>query len=422
MCILNAFCRFYRIHIAFFALLSVILSGCGQNPLTADPEIIPHPVTASSEPAVSALPIVPEQPVTSTPLPTLTPPTRPIYVVDPNDQGLLSNIFMIDPDAERIVWRLETRFLPEAALSPDGQRLYVVDSYRTRVTRGEQRDVLSIYDALSGELIIEDMPVQGRLQYKGWPSGAYPFIFTSDDGRQLYIGKYGDPDNGKTRLTIYDPKTLQLVNEVNWPSCGRRIRTLPEKWLCAITSTALENSPSAMTFSLDTFDPLQGTIVETLFSIADLPMAGVVPSAAESRLYVVTSDLTLLILDMQNGTILETTQLKQNTGWELVGDSMTLSPDGTRLYVGFDSGKDENSVFTDAISVYDATNWGLVTTVNLPNSINFFSLSTVGDQLYVVSPPGQNLTIYNTDTFQEIAVLNDLGGNPAAILAPSTTQ
>jgi len=401
-----------------------------QNPRTTDQEITPSTTTTSgSEPSLSAVPIVPEQPVTSTPLPTQPPPTRPIYVVDPNAyvvdpnaQRLLSNIFMLDPDTQQIIWKLETRFLPEAVLSPDGQFLYVADSYRTHVTRGEWVDALSVYSAHSGNLLMEDVPIQGRLLYKAWPSGAHPFIFLSDDGRQLYVGKYGDPDSSKILLSAYDPETLQLVYEVIWPPCSLRIQTMPDTWLCANTDIAPESPPSAMTFSLYAVDPRRGTIEETFFTNPNLLVAGMAASLDESLIYVVTNELALLTIDMKTGKIMETKPLKHTTGWELVGDSIVLSPDGTRLYLGFDSGRDEISIYTDMISIYDTNNWELLKTISLPNSINFFSLSAMGDQLYVISLTGRRLTIYDTDTYQEIAVIKDLGGSPSTILVPKATQ
>jgi len=105
-----------------------------------------------------------ESPVTATPLPTSFPAERPIYGIDAafSQQPILSRIFMIDPDWVRIVWTITTRYMPEAAFSPEGNRLFVADSYWTQVTRGDQQDVLSIYDAHNGELLVDDISIQKR--------------------------------------------------------------------------------------------------------------------------------------------------------------------------------------------------------------------------------------------------------------------
>jgi len=51
----------------------------------------------------------------------------------------------------------------------------------------------------------------------------------------------------------------------------------------------------------------------------------------------------------------------------------------------------------------------------LPRS-RIFPLSKAGDQLYVVSPFSRSLAIYNADSLQEQAVIEDLGVSPAIIL------
>jgi hypothetical protein len=163
-----------------------------------------------------------EAPVTATPVAALPLAERPIYLVDSSfsNRPLLSNIFMIDPDQARVVWSITTRYMPEATLSPDGKRLFVADSYWTEVTRGEQRDVLSVYDAHSGEVLIDDIPIQGRVIYKGMPSARNPYLFFSLDGEQLFLAKDGAPDISRLRLVVFNAHTLAFQDEGDWPACN----------------------------------------------------------------------------------------------------------------------------------------------------------------------------------------------------------
>jgi hypothetical protein len=344
--------------------LLIMTSGCGQLlPMDIQPA---GQQEGSREPALNGSTLLPqaEQPVTATPLPTQTP-MRPIYIVDSSfsqpQQERLSSIFMVDPDGLRIVWTIATRYMPEAVLSLDGKRLFVADSYWTQVTRGDQRDVLSVYDARSGELFIDDIPIQGRLLYKGMPSADHPYLFLSGDGRQLFVGKYGDPDIHQFRLAVFDTNTLQPLHEGNWPSCERRITDSYDRHACE---------------SLSSLDPLR-----------HLPWG----------------------------------KIEIPAGWRVSGDG-ALSPDGKWLYVGYDTRFPERDIFTDTIVVYDTTTWERLATVPLPSPITQFALSAAGDQLYVISPFTRSLAIYNTDTFQELTVMEDLGGFPALILVPETTR
>ncbi len=348
----------------YLLLLLVMTGGCGQllsaGDRPADQQGSSHKIALSGS---TWLP-QPEQPVTATPLPDL-PPKRPIYIVDSSfsqpQQEILSSIFMVDPDGVRVVWTVTTRYMPEAVLSLDGGRLFVADSFWTQVTRGVQRDVLSVYDAHSGELLVDDISIQGRLLYKGMPSANHPHLFLSEDGRQLFIGKYGDPDIHQFRLAVFDTDTLQPLYEGIWPSCDRPIAVPYDRQACE---------------SLSSLDPLQ-----------HLPHEEIVTP----------------------------------THWS-VSSEVALSPDGKRIYIGYDTRFPEREVFTDTIVVYDMTSWERLATLSLPAPVTHFALSAAGDQLYVISPFTRGLAIYNTDTFQEPAVMEDLGSFPSLILVSETLQ
>ncbi len=356
------------------------------------------------------------------PLPTPLPPERPIYIVDPNDQGILSHILVVDPDMQRVAMTLTTRSLPEIAFSADGRRLYVADSYRTQVTRGEPHDVVSMYDALSGELLVDDMPIQGRSLYKGLPNSDN-FIFLSDDGRQLYVMKYGEPDVHELRLAVLDPDTLQTLYEGVLPPCGTLLQARSNRWVCANTTFPVEapDGPGfIVSLSIDVVDPQRGVILETLLTREDLRsgIVDLVLSSDGNRLYVIDKDTAVAVVDIQDRTVTAAGQLEVNVGWEIVWGSAALSLDGKRLYIGFDTGDDKSQVFTDAIAVYDTVTWKNIATVELSDTMWHFALSAEGDQLYAVSPFARSLTIFDTTTFQKVAVLSDLGGTPAAVIVP----
>ncbi|MCH8089067.1 MAG: hypothetical protein IH955_03530 [Chloroflexi bacterium] len=356
-------------------------------------------------------------PVIATPLP---PPERLIYVLDPNGGELLSRILAIDPDMQRVAFGIRTRYLPSVTFSPDGHHLYVIDTYSTQVTRGEERDVFSVYDALTGKLVVDDTPAPpGRVLYKIFPLGQ-PFLFFSDDGSSLYLMQYGDPDVHKTRLAVLDPDTFQVLREGTWPlACGRPVWALADRWICASTTGSIDSGFSVL---LDAVDPQTGEVVDHLLTVENTDAASLALSSDGKLLYVVGRDAVVTVIDMPSRTVLERAELAVNDGRVLTFENIAgiaHVPDGKRLYLGFANKKGPNyNGLVNEIWVYDTTNWERVARMETRDPVMHFALSVDGDQLYAVSPQGQSLTIYDTDTYSEIAVLTDLGGTPARLLLP----
>ena len=147
-----------------------------------------------------------------------------------------------------------------------------------------------------------------------------------------------------------------------------------------------------------------------------------ISSADGNRLYLIDNDEVVTVIDVRDRTIAATGPLEVKAGWQTVWSSAVLSPDGDRLYVGFDTGDDESQVFTDAIAVYDTVTWKNIATIELSDTMWHFALSAEGDRLYAVSPFARSLAIYDTAAYKEVAVLSDLGETPAAVIVPSARR
>ena len=147
-------------------------------------------------------------------------------------------------------------------------------------------------------------------------------------------------------------------------------------------------------------------------------IAGLALTSDGRRVVVTGPDAAVTVIDVQQRAVLATARLEVEAGREVVRDSTVVSPDGKRLYIGFDTGDDERQVFTDAIAIYDAATWENIATIKLRDSVTHFALSAEGDLLYAVSPFDRSLAIYDTTTYQEVVVLSDLGGAPARVVVP----
>lgn len=186
---------------ALMCVLLLLLAACA----------VPAPRAAAPDPLATATLEAPEpqMPIIATPA---SLGRHPIYVLDPQGGELISRIWVIDPQTQKVVRSFAARYTPDLAFSSDGRRLYVADSYSTQVIRGEWRDVLSVYDPFTGDLLREEVAVPDRLKYKLLPHGRR-YLLVSPDGRRLFVRKYGDPDVHQLRLSVLDSKTFEVLAE-----------------------------------------------------------------------------------------------------------------------------------------------------------------------------------------------------------------
>ena len=364
------------------------------------------------------LPPTPESPATAQPLPT---PERPVYLLDPNfrpGSERISRILVIDPDARRTASKIYSRHSPLIEVSPDGKRIIVADTYWSQVTRGEAREVLSVFDTSQRRWVADDISASGRLKYKGFPLGEQ-FLFFSDDGARLYLMKYGDLDIHQTRLAALDPETLETLYEAYYPPCGRRIEVYADRWVCANTSGSIDRG---FTTEIDEVDPETGAVLGHLLSVESVGATAVAMSSDRKTLYLVGRDASVVVIDMRERRVLSHERLDPGPGARLTYDAVELSPDGSHLFLGLDT--DQSSAWgqIDAIAVFDTATWNRKAAIPLRDPAMHFALSADGDQLYLVSIDAQSFTIYDASTFEELAILADLGGTPARIVVPAATQ
>lgn len=364
-------------------------------------------------------------PATATPLPV---PQNLVYVLDPRGGELLSQVLAVDLDERRVAFAIQTRYLPEVALSPDGRRLYVADSYRTRVTRGQWRAALSVYDPGNGLLLAGEVPVADRLLYKLYPLPGHPTLFTTTDGSQLYVRKYGPPDDaGALRLAILDAVTLTPLREGPAPPCDHVVEADVNRWLCANVS----NPTTSTGLRLDVVDPRSLNVAENVLSLPGWRYAGQATTADNGQLFLLgfTSQATprsdrgrplrVLQFDVAMKKVVAETRLNVPLPRLFFSGAVTTPADGSRLYLGVS--RERGASRFDQIWVYDTTNWTGVAVLPLPDPALHFALGPGGDRLLVVSPEGRNLVVYDTETLVETAVLDDLGDTPARIVVPRLT-
>ena len=410
--------------LASLALLVVgllVASACASTAPAAAPETRPEDAgnTTLDGPAPSGVgatpvPFIPQVPSTAEPFPK---PKRPIYLLDPNFQAGLervSRVLVVDPDAGRRYHDILTHYSPLVEVSPDGRRMVVADTYWTKVTRGEARDVLSVFDTSQGEWVADEVPAEGRLKYKGFPSGEQ-FLFFSDDGARLYLMKYGDPDIHRIRLAALDPETLTTVYEGPYPQCGRRVQVLADRWVCASSSGSMDRGFAT---AIDEVDPKTGAVLSQLLSVENVGVEAVALSSDKKTLYLVGRDASVVVIDLPGRRVVSHERLDPGPGVRLAYDAIALSPDGTRLFLGLDIDQSSGWGQIDTIAVFDTASWERRAAIPFDEPVVHFALSAKGDQLYVVSIDDQSLAIYDTASFEQIALIDGLRGTPVRIIVP----
>lgn len=369
---------------------------------------------------VSCTPGTAEAVPAATPPPTATPEPLPddlIYAVDPADGGFLSHVFAVDAHQPRIAFALETRMLPEVTLSHDGRFLYVADSYLSRVTRGEQHDAYSVYDAHTGRLLQADLPLPHRLLYKAVPHIGYPNFFLAADDSRLFVGRYGDPEIGRIRLSGVEPDTGEILFTAPYPPCDQMVQAWADRWLCL--------NGKANKAELVWVHPDETTQIETLFSFTD---------GGADRFALTANGRFLFVLGRGQPTEESAVpvwrfDLEAKTVWGEVGkvslprdlavawQGVALSPDASRLFVML-APRPCCGLLFDGMWVFDTTSWEQAGTLTLSQPASHLAVSGDGETLYVVSPDAQQLSYYDANTLALEGVLEGLGERPFQLLIP----
>ncbi len=349
-----------------------------------------------------------EMPATATPIP---PGEHTIYVIDSHGGELVSQILVVNPDTRQPFAFYRTRSLPELAFSPDGRRMYVADSYLSRVTHGEPHDVLMVYDTTTGKLVQDEVEIPKRLLYKGFPQG-HSDLFLSRDGRRLFVAKYGDPDIHALRLAVLDTETFKTLAEYRQPECHDLWPLSDGRLLCV--------GPSALSFVA----PLTGETTDAM-TLPPTQLAVTTLSSSGEWLYLASSDAHVTVINLAAPplqVIADRIALNTPPGWQVGFNTMALSPDGARLYLGLLNEKLHNQPTADQVWAFDTHTWQRVGVFELADPAFHLAVSADGCQLYTVNPFKKTLAILDTTTFRQTGVVRDVGETPALIVVPPDTS
>jgi methylamine dehydrogenase heavy chain len=125
---------------------------------------------------------------------------------------IASKSYVLDGDTLNILGMFNTGYLPNQVLSHDKSAVYVAETYWSKGFRGERSDMVTVYDPKTLEITDEIPLPQGRflIVTKKWNAAL------TADGR--YLLSYNmEP---ATSISVVDVKDKKYVGEVEIPGCG----------------------------------------------------------------------------------------------------------------------------------------------------------------------------------------------------------
>ena len=393
-----------RFWIVAVVVVTVLTTSCAVSPKTVD------------DGQSGFTPPDPIPPPTAVPRPL---PEEVIYVIDPNGGGLVSNVIVLDGITARTVMTYNVRHTPSIAFSTDGHTMYVADSYRPRVTRGDMDSFISAFDARTGSLLTDDVPMTDRTLYKFYPIGS-PMFFASDDGDVLFTHKYGEQNANDIRISVLDPDSLEVIREAQTPECGLRITAGSNEWLCVNSSGRVDDG---FTTTVSIIDPIKGIEIENLAVFqSDRVVEAAKPKNAE-RLFILTGESSVTTVDLQTRAVTQADlEHDEDSALGHLG-TLVASPDGSRLFVGFINDDEEHRGFVvSEIRVYDTDSWKLMGIIDPDDPAMHFAMSENGQRLYTVSPFERSIAIYSTSNLKLTAFRTGVGATPARVVAPPSMK
>jgi hypothetical protein len=176
---------------------------------------------------------------------------------------------------------------------------------------------------------------------------------------------------------------------------------------------------------------MQPSILDSMTGKAS-PISGTLPAqgavalaSSRDRLYVVANaagvETSVTVVDLAAASprvLSERIGLQALQGFQVGYGQIATSPDESRLYIGVSTGKHSDNGLPDEIWVYDTRTWTRAGIFQPSDPVFQFAVSADGTQLYTVNPFKKSLSIFDTASFREIAVMHDLGETPAQVVVP----
>ncbi|WP_051906170.1 amine dehydrogenase large subunit [Thermus tengchongensis] len=155
-----------------------------------------------------------------------------VFVLDSNFPYLTANkATLLDGDRLDMLGMISMGYLANLEVSPDGKEVYAIETFHSRLTRGERTDVVTIYDAKT-LLPVGEIPIPAKrflVVTKRNVTGL------TADGRFLLVYNYTPGQS----VSVVDLKARRFVGEIETPGCALVYPTGPRQFVMICADGAL---------------------------------------------------------------------------------------------------------------------------------------------------------------------------------------
>ena len=352
-----------------------------------------------------------------------------LYVLDPKPDagGPGGRVWLVDPETAKVMGSIRTGDHPDFALSPDGSRLYVAS-----VTDADSSE-LAVIDTAQG-VVLKSGVVGGRAVTDGLPP--FSTMAVSGDGLALRILIDDPKSTGADALLLatFDTQAGEfLPGVVHLGNCGPgRFISYPAAdhfdFLCPRT-----NRVRLIRVDADSRE-LQNVDVTLPWERRD-GVAQAMEVPGDPAIAIVRGDGGVVKMDPGSQAFAETSA-HPGLPNRIPPAAWPTSPDGSRVYLGYNSDYDHHSdnrfyldygrppnIRPDNAVVYqfrviDTRTWQKIGTIRTKMPVWSAVTGNDGKMLYAMSPQKHSILVIDTAKKRQIRTLK-VGGTPTlALVAP----
>jgi hypothetical protein len=331
-----------------------------------------------------------------------------LYVLDPRpnvgENG--GHIWLLDPEAGKVMGSIRTSYRPDFALSPDGSQLYIASDITAHTTQ------LAAVITSTGE-VLGGATIQDRVVPKIIPP--FSTMAVSSDGLSLRV-LVKKPNSDEFQLdTIATDSGKLLPGHVNVGHCGDgQFVSFPTGDQVDFVCPAMKKVHLARTDEKS--KELDNSYGEFPWN-HKLGVATAFLAPGGQYVTIVRGDGGVFNMDVVSLSFYPT-PIHGGDPDEILPSAWPRSPDGSKVYLGFSHSLNAANANAREIRVYDTKTWRKLGTIK--TSIPFWSTVTSSDgkYLYALAPEQHTIIVIDALTMRELRTI-PIGALPAlAIVAP----